>query len=165
MLLLHFFHMDVESERQVDEEVEADDDREALRRVMRNWAERFITKGALRGYLAYVNDIPIGFCNTNDKMAYARFINETASAPNERTKVVACFVIAPEYRGQGIATTLLERVIADAKAEGYTVVEGYPKLNEIRDANNYTGPLRLHEKLGFTELARYKDRSVMRKIL
>lgn len=34
---------------------------------------------------------------------------------------MVCFEIAPEYRGKGVAAALLNRVISDAKAEGYDI--------------------------------------------
>lgn len=160
-----YFHMNKESERQVGDEVKADGGKDALRRALRSRAERFITDGTLRGYLAFAGSISIGFCNTNSKTAFSRHINEMNTENNERTKAVACFVIAPEYRGQGVATALLERVISDAKAEGYIAVEGYPKLNETSNAYNFSGPIRLYEKAGFVEVVRLDDRVVMRMSL
>lgn len=160
-----YFHMNKESERQVGDEVKADGGNDALRHALRSRAERFITDGTLHGYLAFADSIPIGFCNANDKTAFARHINDMISENNERTKAVACFVIAPEYRGQGVATALLERAISDAKAEGYSSVEGYPKLNETSNADNFSGPIRLYDKAGFVEVVRLDDRVVMRRSL
>lgn len=160
-----FFHMNQALEQQVSEEVRTDGAHDVLHRALRRRAEQFIADGTLHGYLAYVDGVAIGFCNANDKMTYARYINETNPIAGVRTKAVACFVIAQAYRGQGIATALLERVLEDAKADGYTVIEGYPKLNEKGDAFNYTGPVRLYEKLGFAEVQRFEDRALMRKAL
>ncbi|MDR3119839.1 MAG: GNAT family N-acetyltransferase [Clostridiales bacterium] len=159
-----YFHMNEESEREVDDEVKADGGSDALRRALRSRAERFIAECTLHGYLAYADGVPIGFCNANDKSAYARHINEMALDDGGRTKAAACFVIAPNYRGQGVATALLARVVSDAKAAGYNAVEGYPKRNETGDAFNFTGPERLYEKAGFTETARLDDRAVVRKV-
>jgi GNAT superfamily N-acetyltransferase len=160
-----YFHMNEASEREVGAEVKADGGSNALRRALRSRAERFITEDILQGYLAYADGVPIGFCNANDKTAYARHINDTISECSGRTKAVACFVIAPEYRGQGVATALLERVVSDAKAAGYQAVEGYPKLNETSNAFNYTGPERLYEKAGFVKISLLDDRAVMRVVL
>jgi GNAT superfamily N-acetyltransferase len=78
---------------------------------------------------------------------------------------VVCFEIAPEYRGKGVATALLQRVVDDASAEGYIAVEGFPVVRDERYEWDYTGPIRLYEKLGFVEAARQDDRIVMRKTL
>ena len=45
---------------------------------------------------------------------------------------MVCFGIAPEYRRAGIVTALLQRVIGDAKAEGYYAVEGFPVVRDQR---------------------------------
>lgn len=78
---------------------------------------------------------------------------------------VVCFAIAPEYRGMGVATALLVRVISDAKAQGYTAVEGYVKVQKSRVYYDYNGPARLYEKAGFAEVSRRDDRVVMSKLL
>ena len=78
---------------------------------------------------------------------------------------VVCFAIAPEYRGKGVATALLERVIADAKAGGYAAVEGYANVLEEPVYYDFKGPVRLYEKAGFSQAARVSDVLVMRKTL
>lgn len=59
---------------------------------------------------------------------------------------VVCFEIAPEYRGRGIATALLQRVCEDALEDGYEYVEAYPVPRETTEALDFTGPIRLYEK-------------------
>jgi len=56
-------------------------------------------------------------------------------------------------------------VIDDARAEGYAAVEGFPIARDERFEWDYTGPIRLYEKLGFVETSRSGDRIVMRKAL
>lgn len=99
-----YFHMNKESEQQVSDEVKATGDSDSLRHALRSRAERFIAESTLHGYLAYADGVSIGFCNANDKSAYAWHINDLVPENSERIKAVACFVIAPEYRGQGVAT-------------------------------------------------------------
>lgn len=137
--------------------------------VSREVATQQIDSGILRGYLAFVDGIAIGWCNANDK---ANFPIESCTgdrfyAPVEnREKVVVCFEIAPEYRRKGVATALLRRVIDDAITEGYTAVEGFPVVRDERYEWDSFGPLRLYEKLGFVKVAvREKNVVVMRKEL
>lgn len=82
-----------------------------------------------------------------------------------KTMSVVCFSIAPEYRSKGVSTTLLERVIADAKAEGSEAVEGYAHIREGRDDFDFKGPTRLYEKLGFVPVVEHDGVVVMRKTL
>ena len=137
-------------------------------RLSRKVAEQQIESGILRGYLAFADDVAIGWCNTNDK---ANFPVESCTgesfyaAAEKREKAVVCFEIAPEYRGKGVATALLQRVIDDAKVDGYIAVEGFPVIRDERYEWDNAGPLRLYKKAGFVEAARQDDRVVMRKAL
>lgn len=134
----------------------------------RKVAERQIADGILRGYLAYADGKSIGWCNANDR---ANFPAEPVYdvpfyAPAEkREKAVVCFEIAPEYRGKGVATALLNRVIADAKIEGYLAVVGFPILRSERFEWDCQGPIRLYEKTGFVKVAEQGECLTMRKVL
>ena len=167
-----WFHMDREYEKRVGEEVKADGGADALRRSLKRAAAAFLNGNTLHGYLAYANGIPVGWCNANDKTAFLRFdfnaeitdfIRKSGSG---KIKTVVCFVIAPEYRQKGVATALLERIIADAGADGYTAVEGYPRLRyDDREPFGYNGPVRLYEKCGFINAGQHGVVAVMRKEL
>lgn len=137
-------------------------------RVSKNAAQQQIESGILRGYLAFDDNVAIGWCNANDK---ANFPEESASgehfyAPAEkREKAVVCFEIAPAYRGKGIATALLQRVIDDAIAEEYTAIEGFPVIRNERYEWDCTGPVRLYEKAGFLKVSERDGKMIMRKAL
>lgn len=139
-----------------------------LVRIIRQLAEQQIASGALRGYLAFADGVSIGWCNANDK---ANFPEESGNgarfyAPAEkREKVVACFEIAPEFRGKGVATALLQRVIDDAKDEGYIAIEGFPRIRDERYEWDFSGPARLYEKFGFIKVAEQGNVAIMRKEL
>jgi GNAT superfamily N-acetyltransferase len=141
---------------------------EDMGRVSRKIAEHQIEAGILRGYLAFDNNVAIGWCNANDK---ANFPVECSTgerfyAPAElREKAVVCFEIAPEYRGKGVATALLQRVIADATADGYFAVEGFPVVRSERYEWDCTGPVRLFEKAGFSKVSEKDGKAVMRREL
>lgn len=136
--------------------------------VSRNVAEQQIKSGILRGYLAFDGDVAIGWCNANDK---ANFPPEGCTGEHffvpaeKREKAVVCFEIAPEYRGKGVATALLQRVINDATEEGYIAVEGFPVLRSERYEWDCTGPVRLFEKAGFIKISEKDGKAVMRKEL
>ncbi len=136
--------------------------------VSRELAERQIADGVLRGYLAYVNGKSIGWCNANDRANYPSepMHDVPFYAPAEkREKAVVCFEIAPEYRGKGVATALLQQVIADAKAEGYIAVVSFPVIRNERYEWDCTGPIRLYEKVGFVKVQERDKFAVMRKDL
>ena len=137
-------------------------------RILREIVIRQITSKALQGYLAYVDGISIGWCNANSK---ANFPLESANgfrlyAPAEKKeKAVVCFEISPEYRGKGVATALLNSAVADAIAEGYVAVEGFPQVHSERFEWDYTGPVSLFEKAGFTAITKQDGSIIMRKEL
>ena len=82
-----------------------------------------------------------------------------------KTVSIVCIEIAPEYRDKGIASALIDRVCADAKKAGYAAVEGYAQIKDQRDEFDFTGPVRLFDKAGFTEVARGDGQIIMRKML
>jgi GNAT superfamily N-acetyltransferase len=105
-------------------------------RASREVAEQQIKSGILQGDLAYTDGVAIGWCNASAKANYPAepyYADVCFHAPaDKREKAVTCFEIAPEYRGKGVATALLKRVCADAKAEGYIAVEGFPVKRDER---------------------------------
>ena len=135
---------------------------------MKGLSADLIKDETLQGYLAYADDIPVGWCNAADKKSYRQFdpFNPETDAffqknSADKTKSVTCFVIAPEYRGKGIAAALLQRVIQDAKNEGYAIVEAYAVIHKKRETFDFTGPVHLYKKMGFTEAARQSDHVIM----
>lgn len=156
------FQMTKEQEKIEFDKVDGPD----IGRVARKIAERQIASGILRGYLAFVDGVSIGWCNANDK---ANFPIESCTgarfyAPaKKREKAVVCFEITPEFRGKGVATALLRQVVADAKAEGYIAVEGFPVVRDERYEWDNAGPIRLYERLGFVKVAEQDEFWVMRK--
>jgi len=135
----------------------------------REVAEQQIADGVLRGYLAFVDGLAIGWCNANDRANYPTepvYDDTPFHAPAEdREKAVVCFEIAPEYRGKGVATALLRQVINDAKNEDYNAVVGFPVLRDERYEWDSPGPIRLYEKAGFSKVSEKDGRAVMRKAL
>ena len=137
-------------------------------RLSRKVAEQQINAGILQGYLAYADGMSIGWCNANDRANFPveSYTGAHFYAPAEkRIKAVICFEIAPEYRGKGVATALLQRVVADAEAEGYMAVESFPVAREERFEWDSTGPIRLYEKAGFNKVSEDSNFLVMRKEL
>jgi len=134
----------------------------------RKVAEKQIANSVLRGYLAYVDGKSIGWCNANDRANYPTEPCHDIPfyAPAEaKEKAVVCFEIAPDYRGRGVATALLEQVISDAKAEGYIAVVSFPEVRSERFEWDSQGPVRLYEKAGFVKVSEENGKTIMRKEL
>lgn len=139
--------------------------KEGLRLSLRKIAEKAIQEGDLKGYLAFDDGIAIAWCNANDKTYYSQIPTFAEVNNIGRTKSLMCFEVSPEYRGKGVATALLERVIMDAQADGYIAIEGYPHLQKNRETFDFVGPVRLYEKCGFLREAQQDNIILMRKVL
>ena len=135
--------------------------------AMRNQAAEYIVDGKLNGYLAFADGVSVGFCNADDNENYNRIKKEISTSNNEsqRIKSIVCFTIAPEFRGKGIASALLSKVIYDAKTEGYFAVESYPQLHDKHNPFDFAGPLHLYEKAGFIKVMEQDKTIIMRKEL
>lgn len=134
----------------------------------REKAIALIQAGEMQGYLAYARDTVVGWCNVNERANY-RYLTEMFRQieyqPEEtNVKAIFCFLIAPEYRGMGIAQRLLERVCEDAAQAGYTCVEAYPFADKQFEFQ-YHGTIRMYERNGFAEIADLKYVKVMCKKL
>ncbi len=134
-------------------------------------AHRYVQDGIIQGYLAYHEGIPVGWCNANTKAdclkccSWRMFMKDVHVDTHEKIKSVFCFVIAPQYQRQGIASLLLERVLDDAKKDGFDAVEAYPNQSFSSVAADFMGPAAMYEKHGFLTLAQTEQKYVMRKVL
>lgn len=134
--------------------------------TVRKYAVNMLNENKIHGYLAYDGELSIGWCNAADMESYVGFVPQFARENAcGKTVSIVCFEIAPEYRGIGIASAFIEKVCADAKANGYVAVEGYAKFYEFRNDFDFQGPIHLYEKAGFIEVAREKGQVIMRKVL
>ncbi len=137
-----------------------------IKGTLRRYAEKLLSEGKIHGYLAFENDIAVGWCNAGDRDAYVRWIPDCALENSiGKTLSVLCFAIAPEYRGLGIAYSLLEHIIADANVRGYAAIEGYARKLDQRHFTDYNGPIHLFEKAGFAEITQSGKLVIMRKRL
>lgn len=137
-----------------------------VKETVRKYAVEMLNQNRIQGYLAYDGETSVGWCNAADMESYLGFVPEFARKNAcGKTISVVCFEIAPEYRGMGIASALIDRVCEDAKAGGYAAVEGYAKDSDRRNDFDYQGPVRLYQKAGFTEAARENGQVIMRKVL
>lgn len=149
---------------------------EGTRLALRESAEKLIKEGILHGYLAYEDNLSIGWCNANDQQNYIRTGSfdpgkhqeeDYYISPGEKGKIksLVCFEIAPGYRGKGIAKALLQRVCEDAKKEGFEQVEVYPQSTESYSTLDFNGPVTMYRNAGFEEIKKHGNTIVMRKKL
>ena len=106
-----------------------------------------IRSGRLTGTLAYVDGKVAAWLNASPRSSYPEHV--TGSADDATTGHVECFVVAPPYRGHGIARSLLAEALGVLRDGGCTAVEGHP-VAEPRDTGaKYHGTVPLFEGAGF----------------
>lgn len=124
-----------------------------------------LESGGSFGYLAYVNDRPVGWVNASERQKYSLYRNVDPDGPDPGDVIgVSCFIVAPPYRRHNVASLLLDRVIEDAADRGATWIEGYPFTDESdSDSGNFRGPVSMYVARGF-EGIEVRDRdTVMRR--
>ncbi|MFX0027939.1 MAG: GNAT family N-acetyltransferase [Candidatus Hermodarchaeota archaeon] len=123
-----------------------------------------IISGVMHGFLAYLEDRPIGWCNINSRENFAKELYEYDIADSEGKQIagIVCFLIGHTHRKQGIARKLLNHAITHYKNEGYDIIESYPRVGDLSDAHSYRGPVSMYESEGFVVYKKFKNFYVMR---
>jgi len=126
-----------------------------------------IRTGTARGFLAYVDGRPVGWCNAGARtsMIGLDHIPDLRTEHAERVGAIVCFVIASPYRGHGIARMLLGSACGSLAEQGFTVAEAYPSKQGGSDALEYRGPLKMYLDAGFTPFRETPRWVVVRKDL
>jgi GNAT superfamily N-acetyltransferase len=124
-----------------------------------------ILSAKANGLVAYRLGRVVGWCHAAPK-------TEVLNVPGEvRPDVgaIVCFVVAPDQRNQGIATTLLGAAIEHLRKRGMRSVEAYPVSGEVPPAKwvfaNYLGPLSMYTKAGFKVVEELDGQAVVRRDL
>jgi ribosomal protein S18 acetylase RimI-like enzyme len=124
--------------------------------------------GRVTALLAFDGERPVAWCHYGESTALAgvarRFGLETAD--HEGVGAVACFVIASQYRGHGVATRLLEEAVERLRAKGLRAVEAYPPSEgDGTPQGNYRGPLEMYRRAGFEPYREAGKTLIVRKAL
>jgi ribosomal protein S18 acetylase RimI-like enzyme len=135
------------------------------REMSRSSVINLIDESKLRGYLAYDKDKPVGWCNANNRSNYERLLRDYDYVDNPDDKVcsIVCFLIHPDYRRQGIAQGLLDKIIMDYSNTDYDYFEAYPKKEELSCEGNFKGPLGLYKRYDFKINKEYDSYYVVRR--
>jgi GNAT superfamily N-acetyltransferase len=135
---------------------------------VRHWRERRaemvgrLRAGSSFGYLAYVDARPVAWVNASRRSDCSLF--RRGDDGDATTVAVACFAVAPPYRGHGLAGRLLDRVVADAAARGAAGVEAYPgNGSSAAVALRFRGAHWMYESAGFAEIKVRRFDTVVRR--
>ena len=74
-------------------------------------------------------------------------------------------MIAPQYRGQGLARRLLDGACEMLRARGLRWVDAYPPRAAMPAARSYHGRLEMYLAAGFTQVREVGPYAVVRKAL
>lgn len=147
----------------LDEEITDDMTKEVTRNCIKDRIER----DCHSGYLAFVDNEPVGWINAGIKENYVRVMDNKDITYDKNNKVasIVCFVVDKNHRGKGIATALLNEACKDFKFQDYDYVEAYPRKSPENDAENYHGPMTMYLKSGFIVNQELDEINVVRKYL
>ena len=104
--------------------------------------EALLERGEYDGYLLYADGAPVGWCQVGPRDRLAKLVRWA----------ITCFLIAPGFRGQGLARALLEAVLADLRRRGdVRRVEAFPRRGAGGDVLAlWNGPEALFRATGFS---------------
>ncbi len=129
-----FYHTDIEMKDWI------------ARSLAENKAASFaaIDEGQMHGYLAFDGAMPIGWVNANSLKAYPRLKQIALKYPEDvLIGLTICFIVHPDYRGQGIAGKLLDAAIAGFQEAGYHMAIALPFEDAVA-ARMYRGRLDMY---------------------
>ncbi len=117
----------------------------------RRAASNQIEESRIKGFLAYSDGKPVGWCNAADRDNYPAIYRLMRSDPDilERVGSIVCFVIAPSHRSKGVASSLLNAACDRFSKEGLEYAEAYPVKKATSAADNWPGALSMYHKNGF----------------
>ena len=119
-----------------------------------------VDAGKPPGLIGYRGKVPVGWVSLGPREEYAKLQRSPVMKVVDDQPVwsVICFVVPPEYRGQGIARALLTGAIAYARKHGATLLEAYPvdRPGRSNDDSMWFGAKSMYDGAGFKEVARRK---------
>jgi GNAT superfamily N-acetyltransferase len=120
--------------------------------------ERLCDRGEYDGFLLYVDDAPVGWCQVGPRDRLEKLRHQFELAPAPDVWAVTCYHIAPEHRRRGLAGQLLDGVIEILRERGVRRLEAFPRRGgALEPGEMWTGPETLYLSRGFT-LIRDDDR-------
>jgi len=127
----------------------------------------------MEGFLAYAAGEVVGWVNAQPWHKLPHACARLGVAPPEldvpphEAAAIVCFVVAPPWRGRGVAKALLDGALASFAARGIRVVDAFPWKagDSTTPTDHYHGPLSLFLAAGFTAMSEERDLTTVRKRL
>jgi GNAT superfamily N-acetyltransferase len=126
----------------------------------RDAASESIQQRTLNGLVALADDVVVGWLKLEPKPQLLKLTRQSVYRnlvlpEATQTMVVGCMLVAPEWRGRGVARTLLQHAPAFAAARGAQLIEAYPRIADARlhEEEAFMGPAAVFAELGFKPVA------------
>jgi GNAT superfamily N-acetyltransferase len=115
------------------------------------------------GYLLYIDDIPVGWCQVGPRDRLKKLNRQYGLHPNPETWAITCFLIVPQYRRDGYAGYMLGEVLKDLHHRGVHWVEAFPKRGSNLDEHDlWNGPEEMYIRAGFEVIHNDPYRPILR---
>ncbi len=131
--------------------------------------------GRTSGLVAYLEDVPIGWCAVEPRTAYPRLLRNTRVPWDGRAEdktddgvwAVTCVLTRAGYRRRGVSRALVRAAVDFARDRGARAIEGYPMITPgpgILLTELHVGTRRTFELAGFREVSHPTLRRVVMRI-
>ena len=125
-----------------------------------------IAQGREQGMLALdsASGAVVGWCHAGPWRA-TTIMDEAPEPLADRLGAITCFVVAPAWRGRGVATALLEGACQALRAAGCVAVDAWARPAAADPAALHTGPMSMYQAAGFVPLREADGAWLMRRAL
>jgi len=119
-----------------------------------------IASNKASGFLAYVGDAVVGWCNAAPWSHYP-MLRDSPQPEAATLGMIYCFIVEAKWRGRGVARALLGAACEGLRASGLAAVQATP-LKSSHDAGaNHLGPLGMYLSAGFQVVCDGEDGTVV----
>ena len=139
-----------------------------LNESARRAAKGLLARNAIHGYLAYLNNNPIGWCNAGDKNGYiflGRHVKNDFSIPDGKILSIVGIEVEESFQNKGIEDLMVKHICCEAKKSGYEYAEAYPSSRGCMSEQTYRYLTKLYENNGFINKSVSESDRIMQKDL
>lgn len=119
----------------------------------RKFREELFENGVYDGYLLYMDNVPIAWCQCCPIDGLVRLRERAGYVGGDDFWAIPCLLMKKEFRSKGHMKRMLEMVLYDLTAKGIKKVRAFPKITIGFDPmENWTGTEKMFSELGFKKI-------------